>query len=73
MKNAELLFYLSLLLVQYFVHYKLTPQVSKNNSNFTILDDEAREYREFFLAWLGLAAQIPNLLCNFFNIFCQAG
>lgn len=47
---------------QYFVDYKL-------NVNETSTD----EYRLHFLSYMGVAAQVPNVICNALNIFVQFG
>ncbi|XP_054009179.1 NADPH-dependent diflavin oxidoreductase 1 isoform X3 [Hylaeus anthracinus] len=47
----------------YFVHYKLSEEYTGIVTN----------YATNFLAWLGFAAQIPNLLFNWLNVFVQFG
>ena len=46
--------------VQYFVKYKL----GGNNT-------EAAVYNQYFLQYLGFVAQVPNVLLNGVNLFCQ--
>lgn len=48
----------------YFIDYKL-------NVNDT--DVSTEEYRSHFLSYLGVAAQVPNVICNALNIFVQFG
>ena len=47
----------------YFVHYKLSKTYTGVDTN----------YGTYFLGYLGFAAQIPNLLFNWLNIFIQLG
>ncbi|XP_054709130.1 equilibrative nucleoside transporter 3-like [Uloborus diversus] len=48
----------------YFVDFKL-----KINET----DGSTEEYREHFLSYLGVASQVPNVICNALNIFVQFG
>ncbi|BES96821.1 equilibrative nucleoside transporter [Nesidiocoris tenuis] len=50
----------------YFVDYKLS-------ANYTGLEEEENWYAKDFLSYLGIAAQGPNLLFNWANIFIQIG
>lgn len=47
---------------KYFVNYKL----NVNDSSPAL-----KEYRNNFLSYLGLASQIPNIICNALNLFIQ--
>jgi equilibrative nucleoside transporter 1/2/3 len=49
--------------LQYFVDYKLSERYTGVNS----------EYDTFFLSYLGFAAQIPNVVFNWMNIFVNLG
>lgn len=49
--------------LQYFVNYKLSEEYTGIDTN----------YAKNFLSYLGFAAQIPNLLFNWLNIFLQFG
>ncbi|CAB0008459.1 unnamed protein product [Nesidiocoris tenuis] len=53
-------------MLQYFVDYKLS-------ANYTGLEEEDNWYAKDFLSYLGIAAQGPNLLFNWANIFIQIG
>lgn len=59
---------------QYFTDYKLAVNIS---SNVSYEDDEdsleLKEYSINFLGYITLASQLPNLLCNFLNLFLQFG
>lgn len=46
----------------YFVDYKLKVNTS---------DKATEEYREHFLSYLGVASQVPNVVCNALNLFIQ--
>ncbi len=48
------------LVLQYFVDYKLGGN-----------DTSAAPYREYFLSFLGFTAQVPNVVLNGVNLFCQ--
>lgn len=48
----------------YFVEFKL-------NVNGT--DESTEEYRDHFLSYIGVASQVPNVICNALNIFVQFG
>jgi len=50
---------------QYFEDYKLSIK-HDNGTSPTV-------YKEYFLAYTGVAAQIPNVLFNLFNIFFHFG
>lgn len=50
--------------LQYFVDYKLA-----DYGNST----DAKMYRTYFLSTLGFWAQIPNVILNGLNVFCQCG
>lgn len=52
------------LYLQYFVDFKL-------NVNGT--DESTDEYRKHFLSYIGVASQVPNVICNALNIFVQFG
>lgn len=54
---------MKLLYLQYFVSYKLSKDYTGIDTN----------YATNFLAYLGFAAQVPNLLFNWLNIFLQFG
>ncbi|CAN8028595.1 unnamed protein product [Ixodes persulcatus] len=58
----------------YFTDYKLAVNIS---SNVSYEDDEdsleLKEYSINFLGYITLASQLPNLLCNFLNLFLQFG
>lgn len=51
------------ILFQYFVEYKLGEEYTGMKS----------DYASNFLAYLGIAAQIPNVLFNWLNIFIEVG
>ncbi len=36
-------------------------------------DDIAKPYRMYFLSYLGFTAQVPNVILNGMNLFCQCG
>ncbi|KFM81421.1 Equilibrative nucleoside transporter 3, partial [Stegodyphus mimosarum] len=48
----------------YFIDFKL---------NINDTDGSTEEYRQHFLSYLGVASQVPNVICNAFNIFVQFG
>ncbi|XP_035206962.1 equilibrative nucleoside transporter 3-like isoform X2 [Stegodyphus dumicola] len=48
----------------YFVDFKL---------NINDTDGSTEEYRQHFLSYLGVASQVPNVICNALNIFVQFG
>lgn len=48
--------------LQYFTDYKLVTE-----------DGERSAYAKNFLTYIGFAAQIPNVLFNWINIFVQLG
>lgn len=50
-------------MLQYFTEYKLAPVGNATES----------EYAKNFLSYLGITAQLPNLILNGINIFCQCG
>lgn len=52
--------------LQYFTDYKLTLKHDNGTHVPSI-------YKEYFLSYLGFAAQVPNVLFNLFNIFFQFG
>jgi len=52
----------------YFVKHKLTPSI-----NGTTNPEEKSLYRDYFLGSLCFVAQVPNILLNAFNLFCQVG
>lgn len=54
----------------YFTEYKLA---ADNSTNLTNVDSELADYRTNFLGYVTLAAQLPNVLCNFLNLFLQFG
>lgn len=49
--------------LQYFVDYKLGTEYTGEES----------KYGDNFLAYLGFAAQVPNVIFNWLNIFIQIG
>lgn len=51
---------------EYFVNYKLSDNYTGNHADVKI-------YRDYFLNFLGFVAQIPNVLLNGANMFCQCG
>ncbi|KAL8618130.1 hypothetical protein ACOMHN_034357 [Nucella lapillus] len=52
----------------YFEDYKLT------TGNLTVPEpEELHDYRTNFMSYLSMAAQFPNVIMNFFNLFCQCG
>lgn len=61
----------------YFVDYKLslnmTTTTGSNSSSPGDQDWQAdvKEYRSNFLSYLGIAAQIPNVVCNALNLFIR--
>ena len=60
----------------YFVDYKLVYH-HVNDSSHDVLRSESEEgkvseYRANFLSYLGVAAQIPNVVCNGINLFSQS-
>ena len=52
---------------QYFVGYKLNVLTGSNETDAMITT-----YRNDFLSYVGVAAQIPNVLCNAANLFMQS-
>ncbi|XP_037527018.1 equilibrative nucleoside transporter 1 [Rhipicephalus sanguineus] len=54
----------------YFQNYKLAPGVLANDSAEA---SELTLYRNDFMNYITLASQVPNLLCNFLNLFLQFG
>jgi len=54
----------------YFVDFKLR-DISVNSTRDTD-EKTVLEYKSNFLSYLGLAAQIPNVLCNAINLFSQS-
>ena len=48
---------------QYFVNYKLGMEHTENTL----------PYATYFLQYVGFAAQVPNVLFNWFNIFMNLG
>ncbi len=54
---------------QYFETYKLGPP----SGNYTESEDIAKPYRMYFLSYLGFTAQVPNVILNGMNLFCQCG
>jgi len=54
---------MKLLYLQYFVRYKLSKEYTGIDTNYAMN----------FLAYLGFASQIPNLLFNWLNVFLQFG
>jgi equilibrative nucleoside transporter 1/2/3 len=62
----------------YFVEYKLAPGSSSGgeeeaslNTTYVAAGSTKTVYQDYFLNVLGFVAQIPNVLLNAFNIFCQ--
>lgn len=53
--------------LQYFTDYKLTYKSENGTQNVPSV------YKEYFLSYLGFAAQVPNVLFNLLNIFFQFG
>lgn len=54
----------------YFVDYKLNVDVIQSRTNMTAQElDKVSSYRTHFLSFTGIAAQIPNVLCNGLNLF----
>lgn len=59
----------------YFVDYKLAiPKLTSNETNLEHIspDTTVENYRANFLSYLGLAAQIPNVISNAINLFSQS-
>lgn len=52
----------------YFQDYKLRP-----GPNDTSNSTELQVYRDDFMGYITLASQLPNLICNFLNLFLQFG
>ena len=53
----------------YFVDFKLGNRLNSS----TVLASDVAEYRSNFLSYVGIAAQIPNVLCNAANLFVKIG
>lgn len=53
-----------ILLFQYFVDYKLASDYTSS--------DAAVPYSTYFLQYIGFAAQVPNVIFNWINIFLNA-
>lgn len=56
----------------YFTDYKLAVNISSNLTG----DEESLELKDYsinFLGYVTLASQLPNLICNFLNLFLQFG
>ena len=54
------MFNIMIVIFQYFVNYKLGGE-----------GEEIAFYRKYFLSTLGFVAQVPNVLLNGLNVFCQ--
>ena len=60
---------------QYFVEFKLTtnssefPKENLGSINRTTGEDPLKFYQSFFLSFIALGAQIPNVLLNGINLF----
>ncbi|XP_077498408.1 equilibrative nucleoside transporter 2 [Amblyomma americanum] len=54
----------------YFQDYKLAEGGFPNGSSAAT---ELKMYRDDFMGYITLASQLPNLLCNFLNLFLQFG
>jgi len=57
----------------YFRKYKLTPSNDTDPNSMDISPEQLAKLRNYFLSYLGLAAQIPNVLFNGLNLLVNMG